>query len=75
MEEFFMSTREMAYNLIDSMTEEQLNSFVSLFKGIINTNTPNEETQKVLNDIENGENLSRTFTSVQELMEDLNADD
>lgn len=69
-----MSTREMAYNLIDSMTDEQLNSFVSLFKGIINTNTPNEETKKVLNDIENGENLSRTFTSVRELMEDLNAE-
>ncbi len=69
-----MSTREMAYNLIDSMTEEQLNSFVSLFKGIINTNTPNEETQKVLNDIENGENLAGPFSSVRELMEDLNAE-
>ncbi len=69
-----MSTREMAYNLIDSMTEEQLNSFVSLFKGIINTNTPNEETQKVLNDIENGENLAGPFSSVQELMEDLNVE-
>ncbi len=71
-----MSTREMAYNLIDSMTDEQINSFVSLFKGIIgNANTPNEETQKVLNDIESGENLAGPFSNVRELMEDLNADD
>lgn len=36
---------------------------------------PNEETIKAIEDMENGIGLSRGFTSVKELMEDLNADD
>lgn len=36
-----MSTREMAYNLIDNMTEEQLRSFIILFGG--RTNIAEEE--------------------------------
>lgn len=34
---------------------------------------PNEETKKVLDDVLAGKNLSKSFSSVKELMEDLNA--
>jgi len=37
-------------------------------------NTPNEETRKAIDDVKNRRNLSRPFTSVSELIEDLNAD-
>lgn len=35
----------------------------------------NEETIKAIENVRNQQNLSRGFSSVQELMEDLNADD
>ncbi|MDE7098040.1 MAG: hypothetical protein K2O60_02715 [Ruminococcus sp.] len=36
-----MSTREIAYNLIDNMTEEQLKGFIMLFGNLMNI--PEEE--------------------------------
>ncbi len=36
---------------------------------------PNKETRIAMENINNGSNLSRSFSSVAELMEDLNADD
>ena len=36
---------------------------------------PNAETRKAIEDVRNGIGLSRPFSSVRELMEDLNADD
>lgn len=36
---------------------------------------PNEQTLQAMENVENGVNLSRGFSSVAELMEDLNADD
>lgn len=36
---------------------------------------PNEVTMKAIEDANNGIGLSRKFSSVEELMEDLNADD
>ena len=36
---------------------------------------PNEETIRAIENVRNGVGLSRGFTSVAELMEDLNADD
>lgn len=35
----------------------------------------NEETEQAIQNVNNGVNLSRVFNSVEELMEDLNADD
>ncbi len=72
-----MSTREIAYSLIDSMNEQQLGAFVNFIKSFLsNTDeTPNEETIAAMNDVKNGKNLSGPFYSVHELMEDLNADD
>ena len=39
----------------------------------ISLEVPNEETLKSIDNIEKGKNLSKRFTSVEELMEDLNA--
>ncbi len=39
----------------------------------ISLEVPNEETLKSIENIEKGKNLSKRFTSVEELMEDLNA--
>ncbi|MDY3791620.1 MAG: hypothetical protein SOZ56_03975 [Oscillospiraceae bacterium] len=72
-----MSTREYVYNLIDCMSEAQLKAladFITNFS-VVKDSSPNAETQAVLNDVNNGENLVGPFSSVSELMEDLNADD
>lgn len=37
--------------------------------------TPNSVTQKAMEDAENGIGLSKSFSSVEELMEELNAED
>ena len=41
----------------------------------ISMNIPNAETIRAIDDVEHGRNLSRSFSSVEELMEDLNAED
>lgn len=71
-----MSTRELAYSIFDRLTDEQLEDFVLMFGNTVSDeDVPNAETCAVLDDVINGRNMSRTFTSVKELMEDLNADD
>lgn len=62
-----MSAKEKAINIIDYMTEEQLQGFIMMFGNLVPTN----ELDKRINDIENGKNLSKEFNSVSELMEDL----
>jgi DNA-damage-inducible protein J len=41
----------------------------------VGVDIPNEETRKAIEDTRNGVGLSRKFSSVKELMDDLNADD
>lgn len=41
----------------------------------LSRNIPNEETLRVIENVQNGVGLSKGFSSVSELMEDLNADD
>lgn len=41
----------------------------------ISRDIPNAETIKAIEDVRYGRNLSRTFSTVGELMEDLNAED
>ena len=48
-----MSTKEYAYSLIDSMTEEQLKGFILLFGGLAGSSeVPNEETYEALSEVE-----------------------
>ncbi|MDE5582694.1 MAG: hypothetical protein K2J08_03190 [Ruminococcus sp.] len=70
MEERNMSTREMAYDIINNMSDEQLQGFVMMFRN------PSEISLSArISDIENGRNLSETFDTVEDLLEDLNAED
>lgn len=41
----------------------------------ISMDVPNADTIRAIDDVRNGRNLSRSFSSVEELMEDLNAED
>ena len=71
-----MSTRELAYSIFDRLTDEQLEGFVLMFKDTVyNEDLAEEDVLAILDDVKSGRNLSRVFTSVRELMEDLNADD
>lgn len=41
----------------------------------ISMDVPNEDTIRAIDDVRHGRNLSQAFSSVEELMEDLNAED
>lgn len=41
----------------------------------ISMDVPNADTMRAIDDVRHGRNLSRSFSSVGELMEDLNAED
>ncbi|MGN1224428.1 MAG: hypothetical protein ACI4TG_04915 [Ruminococcus sp.] len=68
-----MSTKEAAMEIINYMTEEQLQEFVRFFHTMMDI--PNAETSQVLEEVRAGKNLSKPFSSVEALMEDLHADD
>lgn len=67
-----MSTKELAYSMIDNLTEEQLNALIVILQGL-QKEEPNEETKKVLDEAKEGKNLVSPFDSVDELWESLNA--
>ncbi len=67
-----MSMRELALNIINMMSEEQLASFVSLFRVMV-PDIPNEETEAAMEETE--ELLknpdAKMFSSVDELFAEL----
>ena len=72
-EEKLMSVKEMAYDIINNMTEEQLKGFIMMFRN--STSSYESELSARISDIENGRNLSEAFNSFDEFLEDLNAED
>lgn len=70
-----MSTRERVHFIIDKLSEEQLKELMMLLQGFEIADVPNKESKAVIDDVNNGKNLVGPFSSVKELMEDLNADD
>jgi hypothetical protein len=71
-----MSNRELPKNLIDRIPENRLYYVVAYLQGAaVPDDTPNAETVQAIQDAHNGVGLSRGFSSVAQLMEDLNADD
>ena len=71
-----MSTREIAYNIFNRLSDEQVEGFILLFGNVSEKQDMHRnETLDALNDVRNGRNMSAAFNSVKELMEDLNADD
>ena len=69
----FMSTRDIAYNIIDNMSDEQLQGFIMMFRNSVSSYE--SELSARISDIENGRNLSETFNSFNEFLEELNAED
>ena len=70
MEGKFMSTKDIAYDIIDNMSDEQLQGFVMMFRNLSEISLSAR-----ISDIENGRNLSEAFNSFDEFLEDLNAED
>lgn len=69
-----MSIREIAYNILDNLTEEQLKGFVLMFSGVQNMEIPNEKTLAAMQeaeDIISGKVKAKVYNSVEELFEDL----
>ena len=69
-----MSTREMAYEIINNMDEEQLEKFIEFFN-IMFREIPNKETIEAIEEAERMLNdpNTRKFASVDELFEELNS--
>lgn len=66
-----LSTKELAYNIIDNLSEEQLSAFVSLFG--LTIEIPNEETQAAMLEadrIANDPNV-KGFTNTDDLFKEL----
>lgn len=72
-----MSSREQIISLLDAVPEHKLGYILAYVQGIATegAEVPNAETAKAIEDARNGIGMSRRFSSVAELMEDLNADD
>lgn len=68
-----MSTKEDAIEILNCMSEEQLDAFVHFFRSIMDI--PNEETRKAMEDIKLGKNLIGSFSSVDGMMEELLKDE
>lgn len=64
--------REIAIDIINNLSEEQIIDFIRIFS---TEHTPNKETLKAIEELEAGIGLSKPFNTVDELMEDLNAED
>ncbi len=69
-----MTTRDMALNIVDRMTEEQLQSFVRLFQGLL-PDIPNEETLAAMKETEEmlKDPHTKKFSSVEDLFAELRA--
>ena len=67
-----MSTRDIAINIVNMMSEDQLRGFVTLFQPVV-SDIPNEETIAAMNEAEallDDPNAMR-FSSVDDLFEEL----
>ena len=69
-----MSTRELAYSIVDRLTDEQLEGFVLMFKNTISDeDVPNAETEAAMLEadrIARDPNV-KAYTDTDELMRDL----
>ena len=69
-----LSNREKIISLLDYVPEYKMGFILAYVQGIA-TEIPNEETIQAIEDARNGIGMSKQFSSVAELMEDLNAND
>ncbi len=67
-----MSARETAYNIVDSLSEKQLEAFIALFGQFLEI--PNEETRDALaevEDIKKHPDKYKAYTDVDEMFKEL----
>lgn len=70
-----MSTRDIAYQIFEQLSEEQLKGFILMFRGELEE-IPNEKTLSAIQeteDILSGKIKVKSYSSVEELFEDLEA--
>ena len=67
-----MSTRDIAINIVNMMSEDQLRGFVTLFQPVV-SDVPNEETIAAMKEAEAllGDPDAMRFSSVDDLFEEL----
>lgn len=69
-----MSTKELALNIFNHLSEEQLRGFMAMFGEYYNLDEePNDETKEAMKSAYNDEDIIGPFDSVADLMEALNA--
>lgn len=70
-----MSTREIAYSILDRLSDEQIAAFIMLFGGYISSDEiPNEDTLEALSEVEEmkkNPNEFKGYTDVDEMMKEL----
>ena len=69
-----MSTREIAYGILDKLTDEQLKGFILLFGGEIAEDVPNAETLEAIEEVEEmkkNPDKHKGYTDVDEMMRDM----
>ncbi len=67
-----MSTKEKAYNIVDSLSEKQLEAFIALFGQFLEI--PNEETREALaeaRDMKENPDKYKLYTDVDEMFKEL----
>ena len=69
-----MSTRELAYRIVDSLDEKQLEAFIDFFSSMF-YEVPNEETLAAMEEADRmiADPSTRRFGSVDELFEELDS--
>lgn len=71
-----MGIREIAYDIIDNFSEEQLKGFILMCRGLVDIEIPNEETLEAFEEVEemikNPEKY-KGYTDIDELFNDLNS--
>ncbi len=70
-----MSTREIAYSIIDSLSDEQITAFITLFGNASALDeVPNEETLEAFSEVEEmkkNPDKYKGYTDVDEMMKEL----
>ena len=69
-----MSTRELAYKIVDSLDEKQLDAFIDFFSSMF-FEIPNKETLAAMEEADRmlADPSARKFGSVDDLFEELNS--
>lgn len=69
-----MSIKEIAYDIVDNLTEEQLKGFIMMFRGGAAVEVPNEELAEALKEVEDmkkNPDKYKGYSDVDEMMRDI----